>query len=143
MRSPRQPGRGAAQLLDALDDDAAVGGQLDHRAHALEEQREFDDLGLHGRALDDRLALGQDGGHQDGLGRADARVGERDAGAVEAGGLGGDAALVLDDLRAHLAQRLEVEVDRAAADRVAADHRHERLARPGGGAGRASGSGCG
>ena len=43
-------------------------------------------------------------------------------------GLGVDAVVADLDLGAHRAQRLDVEVDRPAADGVAADQRHERLA---------------
>ena len=67
------------------------GRQLDPGAHALEEQRQLDDLGLGGRVAQHGAALGQRGGEQHGLGGADARVRQLDAGAAQPGGLGGDA----------------------------------------------------
>ena len=41
-------------------------------AHALEEQRQLDDLGLGGRVVEHGAALGEHGGEQHGLGGADA-----------------------------------------------------------------------
>ena len=69
-----QVGGGAGQRLDALDHEAAVGAQRDVGAHALEEQRQLDDLGLGGGVVDDRAALGEHRGQQHGLGGAHRRV---------------------------------------------------------------------
>ena len=102
-------------LRHALDDDAPVGAELDLRAHPLQEQRELDDLRLGGRVAQHGLALGEDGGKQHRLGRADARVGQRDARAVQLGRLGADPGRPVADLGAEGLQRLDVEVDRAAA----------------------------
>ena len=69
-----QGGGGAAERLDALDHEAAVGPERDLRAHALEEQRQLHDLGLGGRVVDHRAALGEHGGQEHRLGGADGRV---------------------------------------------------------------------
>ena len=76
-------------------------------------------------------ALGEHRGEQHLLGRADARVGQRDLGAVQAvGRRHADAARELLDDRAEVAQHLEVVVDRAVADAAAAEVGDERLAEP-------------
>ena len=115
-------------LRHALDDDAPVGAELDVGAHPLQEQRELDDLRLGGRVAQHGLALGEDRGQQHGLGRADARVGQRDARAVQPGRLGGDPGRPVGDLGAEGLERVDVEVDRPPPDGVAADQRDERLA---------------
>ena len=86
-----QPGLGAAQVLDALDDDAAVGLEADAGAHALQEQRQLGDLGLDRGVAQHGAALGEHGREQHALGGAHAGVGQRDLGAAQAVGLGGDA----------------------------------------------------
>ena len=80
-----QVGGRPVQRLDALDHEAAVGPQGDVRAHALEEQRQLDDLGLGGRVVDHRPPLGEHGGEQHGLGGAHGRVRQRDPGAAAGG----------------------------------------------------------
>ena len=122
-----QAGLGPAEPVDALDDDATVGLEPDAGAHALEEQRQLGDLGLDRGVAQHGAALGEHGGEQHALGGADARVGERDLGAVQVVGLGGDAVVGDRDRRAHALEGLDVEVDRASPDAVAADEGHERL----------------
>ena len=124
-----EAGLGTSQRRDALDDDAPVGGQLDPGPHALEEQGELEHLGFGGGVADDRLALRQGGRQQGRLRGADARVGELDDGAPEAAAPGADALVGHLDLGAEGLERLDVEVDRAPAYPVAADHGHKSFAR--------------
>jgi hypothetical protein len=70
--------------LHALDDDAARAGAHHARAHRVQHVGDGDDLGLPGRVLDDRDALGQHGGHHHVLGGPDARVLEDDLRALQA-----------------------------------------------------------
>ncbi len=73
-------------------------------------------------------ALGEDRGQQDLLGRADARVGQVELGAVQAVRRGDvEAVRGLLDHGTELAQRAEVEVDRPVADVAAAEVRDERV----------------
>lgn len=119
----------AAQLVDAGDQDGPVGAQGDDRAHLLQHADQVDDLRLDGRVAQLGDALGEDGGEQHLLGRADRGVGQLDLGAAQA--LLGDqvgALRVLLDGGAELAQHLEVEVDRTAADVAAAQARDEGVA---------------
>ena len=123
-----QGGGGAVQRLDALDHEPPVGAERDLRAHALEEQRQLHHLGLGGGVVDHRAALGQHRGEEHRLGGADGRVGQRDPRAAQpARHARGDPLRLHLDLGAHLLEGAHVEVDRPAADAVAADQRHERL----------------
>ena len=119
----------AAERLDALDQDHPVRLVGDDRAHLLQHRDEVHDLGLDGRVAQLGLALRAHGGEQHLLGRADARVRQVDARALQPvrGGQADAAGQLLDD-RAELAQRVEVEVDRAVADAAAAEVGDERLA---------------
>ena len=74
--------------LFPLDHEAPVGLQLDPGAHALQEERQLDDLGLDRRVLEHGPAVRGRGGEQHRLGRADAREGQSDPGAVQAARLG-------------------------------------------------------
>ena len=62
------------------------------------------------------------------LGGTDARVGQLDDAAPQPAATGGDALVGHLDLGAQRAQRVDVEVDRPAAELIAADPGHERLA---------------
>ncbi len=123
-----QAGAGAAQPRHALDHDAAVRAELDAGAHALQEQRQLEDLGLGRRPPDDRFALGQGRRQQRRLGGPHARVGQLDDGAPQATAAGRDALVGHLHLGAQGAQGVDVEVHRPAPELVAADSRHERLA---------------
>ncbi len=119
----------AAELVHAGDQDGPVGAQRDDRAHLLQDADQVDDLRLDGRVAQLGDALGEHRGEQHLLGRADRGVGQLDLGAAQA--LLGDqvgALRVLLDGGAELAQHLEVEVDRAAADVAAAQARDEGVA---------------
>ena len=136
-----RPGRGldtvgqrrvrvALQLLDAFNAEGAVHVHGNNRAHLLQHAYQIHDLRLGGRARQFGLALGQHGRQQRLLGGAHRRVGQVDLRSMQAVGRGDvDAVLVLLVHRgAQLAQRLQMEVDRAPADRAAAQCRNERLA---------------
>ena len=91
-RWPPRPGRGRRggragrsqrAGLDAVDDDGRRADALDLGAHRVQEVAQVDDLGLAGRVVEHRGALGVDGGHDDVLGGADARELERDVGAPQ------------------------------------------------------------
>ncbi len=96
--------RVAVEALDALDEDHAVGLDVDDRAHLLQDRDEVHDLGFDGRVLELRDALGPHGRQEHLLGRADARVGQLDLGALEPVGRGeADALVALVDDRAERA----------------------------------------
>ena len=120
----------AAQFPDALDADRAVRVDGDDRAHLLQDVDEVHDLGLDGGAPQRGDALVAHGGEQGLLRGAHGGEGQLDDGAVQARGGAPDAhavgALVHDG--PELAQRVEVEVDGAAADGAAAELGDERLA---------------
>ena len=67
----------AAEPVDALDPDDAVGLDADDRAHLLQHGDQVEDLGLDGGVAQLGDALGADGGQQHLLGGADARVRQR------------------------------------------------------------------
>ena len=112
----------AVQRVTALDADGAGAGALDHGAHALQEVAEIDDLGLSRGVLDDRLAVGRRGGHEEVLGGADAGVVERDDRPLELRTADLDEAVVDLDGRAELLEAADVEVDAPRPDVAAAGH---------------------
>jgi hypothetical protein len=118
----------AMQLLHALDADVAGAVAFDLRAHADEHFGQVDDLGLLRGVLEQRLALGQRGGHQEVLGAGDGDHVGHDDRALQAGatlGQSSDHVAVLDhDLRTHGLQALDVLVDRPRADGATAGQRH-------------------
>ena len=120
----------AGQLGHALDSDGAIRVHGDDRAHLLQDVDQVKDLRLDSRALQGRDALVAHGGQQGLLGRADGREGQLDDRAVQARGGSLDVhavGLLINDC-AELAQRIEVEVDGATADRASAQLGDEGLA---------------
>ena len=113
MRSGMTVWSTARQLLDPLDLDRRRAGAHDHGPHPVEEGGQVGDLGLPGRVLDHRRALGQHRGQQQVLRRADARELEHDARPEQLVGPGLDVAVVESELRAHLLEAGQVHVDRA------------------------------
>ena len=109
--------------LDAVDDQRGRADALDLGTHADEEVAQVGDLGLAGRVVDHRGALGVHRGGEDVLGGADAGELERDVGAVQALGAGLHHAVAQLERGAHRLEALEVHVDGAAAEVVAAGQR--------------------
>ena len=73
MRSGTCRGSSGAEPVDALDGQGRGADAVDLGAHLLQHLAEVDDLRLARRVVDDRGARGEDRGHQDVLGGADAR----------------------------------------------------------------------
>ena len=92
---------------------------LDLGAHADEELAQIRDLGLAGRVVDDRGALGVDRCGEDVLGGSDTGKLERDVGAVQTVGAGFHHAVTQFEGGAHRLQPFEVHVDGSAAEVVA------------------------
>ena len=118
------------QPVLAVDGERVALQPLDLRPHRDQALGEIGDLGLARGIFDHRRAAGEHRRHQRILGRPDRDGGEGD-------GPAGKAALRRDrlhiaggdlDLGAERLQRLEVQVDRAGADRAAAGERDRRLA---------------
>ncbi len=82
---------GRMKPFDPVDDPGQLGGPADAGPVRDEHLAQVDDLGLPGHVVDDGGALGQDGRHQEVLGRSSRREVEPEVGAAEAvGGLGHD-----------------------------------------------------
>ena len=118
----------AVQLADALDLDQARAGAADLGAHPDQAVGQGDDLRLGGGVLDDRLALGKAGRHQQVLGPGVARVVEIEALTDQAVGPQPVLIALLLDVGAHGREALDVDVDRPPADRAAAGRRRDRSA---------------
>ena len=104
------------QRVDAVDLSVDVPTPPISRAHLHEHLAQVDDLRLAGGVVDDRRALGEDGGHQDVLGRADAREVEPDRGAGAAlGALRDQVAVLAVERRPEPRQPGHVDVERRAS----------------------------
>ena len=115
----------AAQALDAPHAEDVRLDALDVGAERAEEAAEVLHVRLAGRVADRRLALGERRGHDDVLGRHDARLVEEDACAADA--LGTHLVRVARlDLDAQLREAVDVRVEPAPADDVAARRRDDR-----------------
>ena len=123
------PMRRAAQRLDALDAKHVRADPVDARAERDEEPAEVLDMRLAGRVPDDRVALREDGGHDRVLRRhhrrlveveplPDQLVGAELVGAVQV------------DRDPELGERVDVGVEAAASDDVAAGWRDDRATEP-------------
>jgi hypothetical protein len=107
----------AAQLVDALDVDGAVGVHRDDGAHLLQDVDQVHDLGLDGGVAQLGQSVRAHSGEQGLLGGSDRGVGKLDDGALETVRRGEPDALgLLVDRGAELAQDLQVEVDGAVTD---------------------------
>ena len=107
----------AAQLVDALDVDGAVGVHRDDGAHLLQDVDQVHDLGLDGGIAQLGQSVRAHSGEQGLLGGSDRGVGKLDDGALETVRRGEPDALgLLVDRGAELAQDLQVEVDGAVTD---------------------------
>ncbi len=108
--------------LSALHVDRAGAGALDDRPHATQEVAQVDDLRLSGRVLDDRLALGGGGRHEQVLGGADAGVVERHGGPAQLGAVHLMKPWSISMRGAELLEAADVEVDAPRPDVAAAGH---------------------
>ena len=114
----------AVQALGAVDGEQVRADALDVGAHLHEHAREVLHVRLGGGVADHGRARRQRGGHQRVLGRHHRRlVHEHVARPQPLGRAQHDPAVGLD-ARAHRAERVEVRVEAAAADHVAAGRRH-------------------
>ena len=127
MCSGRDAPVAAVQLGDALDAEHVRLDPLDLGAERDEEAAEILDVRLAGGVPDHRLALGEHGGHDDVLGRHHARLVEEDRLAAQPRRAHLEAAVDLD-LDAELGEPVDVRVEPAPPDHVAAGRRHGRAA---------------
>ena len=111
---------GAMQAGHAVDADLRRAGALDPRPHRVQAAREIDDLRLARGVLEDRLPLGQRGGHHQVLGAGHRHQVHDDARAAQPPGLGQHVAVLDLDAGAHCLQALHVLVHRALPDGAAA-----------------------
>ena len=118
----------AVQLVDAADANRMRSRAFNLRAHLVQQRRQIDHLGLARAVLQDRLAFGQRGGHQQIFGAGDGDLLEDNSRALEALGAGVNVAVLLGDLCAELLQSLQVQIDGTRADGAASGQRHARLA---------------
>ena len=117
----------AVQLGDAVDAEDVRLDPLDLGAERDEEAAEVLDMRLAGGVADHRLALGEHGRHDDVLGRHHARLVEEDRLAAQPRRAHLEAAVDLD-LDAELGEAVDVRVEPAPPDHVAAGRRHGRAA---------------
>ncbi len=122
----------AAELRHPVDVHDVRADALDRRAHLVEHAREVLHVRLGGGVADHGRALGQRGGHQRVLGAHHGRLVHEEVGRAQAavGRAHADLAVVLD-LGAERAEGVEVRIEAAAADHVAARRRHQRAAEAG------------
>ena len=126
-RSGTTAWRVGLERVDALDLDARGAGAAHDRPHGAEHLGQVGDLGLLGRVLDHRGALGQHRGHQQVVGRRVAGVLEDHPGADQAAArrpVPRTSPVGRLEARPHGAEAVEVEVDRAVAEVVPAGHGH-------------------
>ena len=116
------------QGLDALDFQDVGSRAMNLGAHHVEEVGQIDDLRLARGILDHRGALGQRGGHHEVLGAGHGDEIQYQTAAFQTLGTGMNVAVAHVNLRTHLRQPLEMQVDRPAADRAAARQRDFGLA---------------
>ncbi|CAG4927213.1 unnamed protein product, partial [Acidocella sp. C78] len=119
----------AVQRLHPANGQPVRADAADRGAHLVQAFGEIADLRLARGIHQHGLARGQGRGEQQLLGRADRHEGKGDGRAMQPLRRAGvDIAAIEGDLGAHRLQPLEVQVDRAGADRAAAGQRHARLA---------------
>ncbi len=124
MRSGMMRCLAPCSLSTPLHADGGRAGALDVCAHLVEQGGEVDDLRLAGAILQDGLALGERGGHEQVFGAGDGDLVENDFGALEPFGAGFDVAVILADLGAEAFQAFDVQVDGTRADGAAAGQRN-------------------
>ncbi len=122
---------GAAELVAAVDDHHVGADPVDGGAHPRQQMGEVLDVRLAGRVGDDRPPRRQRRGEQRVLGPHHRRLVHEDLAGLQAA-----RRLQLDhsaagDRGAEVAERVEVRIEPAAADRVAARRRHPDLSEAG------------
>ncbi len=122
----------AAELREPVDVHHVGADPLDRRAHPGEHAREVLHVRLGGRVADDRGAGRERGGHERVLRAHDRRLVHEEVAGLQAvvGRAQADVAVVLD-VRAEGAEGVEVRIQAAPADHVAAGRRQQRLAEAG------------
>ena len=127
----RDPPLAAAERVDAVDAEDVGLDPLDLRAERDEEAAEILDVRLAGRVPDHGLAGSEHGGHDRVLGRHHARLVEEDVVAPQAAGR---LQLVMHlpelDLCAQPRERVDVRIETAPPDHVAARRRDGRAPEP-------------
>src|SRR5690606_32875839 len=116
---------GAMQPLNAFDGERAGADAGNPRAHGNQAFGDIGDFGFAGSVLDDSRALGQGGGHQDGVGGSNRHLREDDGGADQAaaGRPGNDIALIDIDLGAERLEPEQEQINRPGANGAAAGQR--------------------
>ena len=126
----QHPMAATVQTLDAVDDDD-VGARAAHfGAERVQTVRKIDHLRLTRGVLDDRLTVGERGGHHQVFGTGDRHRIEHQTRAAQARGAGADVAVLDRDLGTHRLQASDMDVDGTGADGTAARQRHIGLAEP-------------
>ena len=114
--------------LDAVDGHHVRADPVDLGAHLDEHAREVLHVRLGGGVADDGVAGRQRGGHQRVLGRHHGRLVHQEVARREAARRGQQDVAAVLDARAERLERVEVRIEPAAADHVAAGRRHQRAA---------------
>ena len=112
--------RRAVQRGHAVDVELVGADAGDLGAHGVEHIGQILHMRLTGGIADDGVAFADDGGHQDVFGAGDGRFVKEQVGALQATGHGEVVAVVQLDAGAQLLQAVEMRVQAAAADYVAA-----------------------
>jgi len=120
---------GAAQILDAINDEALGADAFDARTHLAEQMAQVLDVWLTRGVEDLGTALGKNRGQEDVLSAGDGWEVEHDALPAQAVDLGDYLGLRLLDLRAHLAQATKVLLESPRSDVVATRARNAGLAK--------------
>ena len=125
------PPLAAGERRDALDAEHVRLDPLDLRSERDEEAAEILDVWLAGGVADHGLTRRQHGGHDGVLGRHHAGLVQEDALAAETPVCVHLVAVAQVDCRAHPGEGVDVRIESAAADQVAAGRWHGHLAEPG------------
>jgi hypothetical protein len=120
----------SAQRVDAVDAKDVRLDPFDVRAERDEEAAQVLHVRLAGRVADHGLARCEHGGHDGVLRRHDARLVEEDVVAAQPVGRAHLEAAAELDFRAELSERVDVRIEAAAADDVAARRRNRDRAEP-------------
>ncbi len=98
------------------------------RAHALQEQRQLDDLRLGGAAVEHGSALGEHRREQNCLGGSDRWIWQLDVCPLQSRRFRFEPFVGDRDLRPHLCEGTDMEIDRPGSDVVPSDQGNKGLA---------------